>query len=60
MCTLLKSGLLTPVLTFPTHTLLCLSGALIGPSQHDVHLMVLHALESLKFPQPREGLDFLV
>lgn len=32
----------------------------MGPSQYDVHLMVLQALGSLKFPQPREGLDFLV
>lgn len=31
----------------------------MGPSQYDVHLVVLHALGPLKFTQPREGLDFL-
>lgn len=56
LCTLLKSGL-TPVLIFPTHTL-CAS--LTGPSQYNVHLIVLHALGPLKLPQSREGLDFLV
>lgn len=53
-CTLLKSGVLIPVLIFPAHTL-CASLEHSGPSQCDVHLMVLHALESLSSPNPERA-----